>query len=111
LSAADASVGRPAIAFDQHDDATAVWPLGTAAGDEWIQSSDRPAGGNWSQHPTDVSGDLPSADFSAPLLSIAPSGEQATAWADDSSGSMRVSASVRQRRGLVTDGAVSPSAA
>jgi hypothetical protein len=95
VSGADANVGSPAIAFDQRGDATAVWRFGTAAGHQSIQSSDRPAGGSWSQNATNVSGDLPTADVFGPVVSIAPSGQQATAWADDASGSMRVSASVR----------------
>jgi hypothetical protein len=98
-AATGANLRSPAIAFDQYGDATAAWMFGAATGDQWVQSSDRPVGGSWSQTPTDVSGDIASADTSGPVVSVAPDGQAALAWVDDSSGPLKVRASVRDLAG------------
>jgi hypothetical protein len=94
-SAAGANVRSPAVAFDQQGDATAAWVFGTGTGDQWVQSSDRPAGGAWSQTPTKISADIPGSDTMGPVLSVAPDGQEAIAWVDESSGPFKVRASVR----------------
>jgi hypothetical protein len=98
-AATGANIQSPAIAFDQSGDATAAWVFGTGTGDQWVQSADRRVGGGWSQTPTNVSGDIAGADTAGPVLSVAPDGQAAIAWVDDSSGPLKVRASVRDPGG------------
>ncbi len=69
----------PQVAVDPQGDVTAVWTLHTGSRDDGvIQARTRPAGGDWSATPTDLSG----ADGLArePRLALDASGDATVVW-------------------------------
>jgi len=83
LSAAGESATSPSVALDAKGDALAVWQR-TRAGASSIQSSTRPAGGDWGTaaelaRVSTTSG----ADSAQPHVAVGAKGDAAAVWTDD----------------------------
>jgi PKD domain len=79
LSDESRAARSPEVAVDQQGEVTAVWVLNTGSRDDGvIQSTTRPAGGEWSEEPVDVSGEDGLA--SLPRIAVDAAGDATVVW-------------------------------
>jgi hypothetical protein len=96
LSAAGHSAFYPQVAVDPQGNATAVWQRSDGS-NEIIQSSERPAGGVWSEPPDNLSEIGQDAAF--PQVAVDPQGNATAVWNRGSPGNEVVQSSERPAGG------------